>query len=224
MSFPSNLQVASALIYPTRSSTQASQQARSFIRYRLKVDGTVSDTDQRPLIGAIATALADPQHAGPLPPFLGAIDALVPLPSHAPLVQGGLWIAYRIAQELLAAGIGRQICPWVLRTQTIARSSASSAQNRPQPPDHFASTSLSRDALEQMFPPENFCLVDDVVTRGSTAVGCAAHLLQQFPSVPVFLLSLARTETDRDLQTSGEIWEPKLEAISYSGQGWPHRA
>ncbi len=60
---------------------------------------------------------------------------------------------------------------------------------------------------------DNFVIVDDIVTRGATILGCANRLLEAFPEANVAAFAAIRTMSDPD--TFVRIIDPRVGRISY---------
>ena len=69
---------------------------------------------------------------------------------------------------------------------------------RPSPTYHEASL---RCHSELVFSPASSTLVDDVVTRGSTLLGCAWALAARFPDVPIRALAVVRTVSKLEISS-----------------------
>ena len=92
-----------------------------------------------------------------------------------------LWVPERIANALLAKGLGRAVAPCLIRTKAVRKSAFSPASERPRPADHYDSLSV-QTSLSSI---DEISLVDDVITRGSTLMGAANRLLDVFPQATV---------------------------------------
>ena len=208
----SELIVGSALIYPSRGVSPASQEAKSFIRYGIKQ--AAEDKDER-AVRRVLEYLK--QQSGPVEELLRDAGILVPAPRRTPRLKDSLWPAERIALEMYKGGIGQQISPLLNRQKAVPPSSGirDSAQ-RPDPDLHYASLEIIlQGEIYRSREIQKITIVDDVVTRGSTLIGCAARLRNAFPHTDVQAFALARTETEVDLATTQEMLDPLRERISY---------
>jgi hypothetical protein len=211
VSYPSNLIVASALIYPSGDGSALGKMAREFVVYRIKQDQPVAP---KALVGAIAftvdrmkTRFTD----SPLGDFFRAGGALVPVPGHACLATGALWPAKRICEEMIRNRIGDEVMLCLQRTQTVSKSATARPGERPGPDNHYESISCSRP----LRAPSRLILVDDVVTRGATLIACARHLREHFPDVEIVAFAIARVDRDARMQDMTKILDPKVETITY---------
>ena len=125
----------------------------------------------------------------PLDQSFAGDPVLVPLPRSGLAQKHSHWPAKRISDALVAKGIGKRVEP-ILTRQTAIRKSAGAA-SRPSPQEHY-------DSLALVLPihADNVILVDDVITRGSTALGVAWRVLEAMPSATVKIFAIARTLTD----------------------------
>ena len=47
-------------------------------------------------------------------------------------------------------------------------------------------------------PPKEIVLVDDIITRGSTMLGCASRIKEIFPDIPIKGFAVLRTMSNPD--------------------------
>lgn len=116
---------------------------------------------------------------------------LVPVPSSAPLVEGGLWVPERIAQHLLEFGARGNVHTCLVRTTSIKRQKrGTSAADRPTFTEQLESLRFVPSLVP---PPTSIVLVDDVVTSGTTALACAEVLRSALGAeVDMFLYAAIR--------------------------------
>lgn len=149
--------------------------------------------------------------------LLEQAGALVPVPASAPPVKDGLWVSEVICQELLRAGVGDQVRPLLTRVRRVQKSSTSSdPEDRPDPTEHATSMVCERELLDCT----RLTLVDDVVTRGSTMMGCILKLRENYPDIEVQGFALARVE-EAELQEPSQMLSPKLETVTYTPDSTP---
>lgn len=203
----SNLEVGSALIFPSRGHNQGSLDAVNFIKYRVKQnENNIIDTLIRKRLGTVI-------QNGILSEVFDGDPVLVPVPGHARRVDGGLWVAEKISEALVSVGLGQRVAPLLLREKAVPRSSGtSSGSMRPNPLRHYESLSLSGNPG---YAPK-IVLIDDVVTRGSTLIGCASRLEEFFPEVSLTSFALARVDNANDLAEVAQMLSPVIEDIRYN--------
>lgn len=147
-------------------------------------------------IGALC---ADSAVAERLGDAFGPDAVLVPVPRSQPLEPGALWPALRIAEELARHGLAREVRPLLVRKEAIVKSALQrTAASRPQPLDHARTIHLE-GALP--FGLQRIVLVDDVVTRGATFVGCAAVIAAALPDSNIRGFAAVRTMSDQEIDT-----------------------
>jgi predicted amidophosphoribosyltransferase len=166
-----------------------SQEANEIVWYEIKRgEGTK--------IEAYVETILEEHPQSILKEFLSNAGALIPVPKHSLHQPGNSWVAERITKALQGHGIGEAVFPLLRRIQAVPRSSGVGPSSmRPTVTQH-------RDSLEVdqgLFSSEKVTLIDDVVTMGSTLLGCAAELRDINPAVQVQAFALCRTETGKKL-------------------------
>ncbi|MFW5852943.1 MAG: ComF family protein [Nanoarchaeota archaeon] len=114
--------------------------------------------------------------------------SLVPVPKSSLMTTDALWVPYRIAKELEKIDLGT-LFPCLERIKAVPRSSHSKPEDRPRPIDHYHSIKV-KSLVHQ---PKKIMLVDDIITRGSTLIGCSSVLRERYPQVPIFAFAVIRT-------------------------------
>ena len=132
--------------------------------------------------------------------FFGDDVTLVPLPRSVPFKQkDALWPAMRICRALEARGLCRDVQPLLVRTRPVPKSALQrSAGSRPDPRTH-AETLAAKDDTGVL--RARICLVDDVVTRGSTLLGAAWCLRRVWPTASVVGFAAVRTMSKQEIRT-----------------------
>jgi hypothetical protein len=120
---------------------------------------------------------------------LGPDVTLIPAPRSAPLVDGALWPARRISEELVKRGLGREVLPIVKRSKAVPKSSHAAAGARATVEQHIESLSL--DNL--LSNPKRVTIIDDVVTKGRTLLATGTLLEERFPEAQHGAFALIRT-------------------------------
>jgi len=116
---------------------------------------------------------------------------LIPIPKSTLMKEGTLWVPKRIALELEKQGLGRYT-DLLERISSVNRSSTSSPADRPKPEDHYNSI-IVKNQLIEVGENTKFVLVDDVITRGSTLLGCANRILDVWSNVEIYGFAIFRT-------------------------------
>jgi hypothetical protein len=196
----SEIAYGSLLAYSPRGSSEISTSSQ-------RVCYNVKNGDPTTLARAIQLLQEHFARGEPLSKFLGLDVTLVPMPRSAPLVAGGLWPAEKIAQEMLAANLAGRLVPALARATAVPKSSRAQPGGRPGVSQHYESLI----AQPMVGAGNNIVIVDDVVTKGSTALAAGTRLAEVFPQATVRLFALVRTkglvpEVDRILEpTIGTI-------------------
>lgn len=214
----SSLHFGAFLVYGPRATTRPGANARRFVRPYLKEDrylpGGKETASQFVARRLRETLEENPQALGE--EIFEQDPILVPVPRSAPLAPGGLWPAERIARALVEEGIGANVAPLLVRQTPVARSSQGfTAQARPSPLAHYESIAVGTLAA----PTGPLLLVDDVITRGSTLIGCASRLAETFPETPLRAFAVVRTLSDAE--DIAVMRQPCAGVIHYtSGRVW----
>ncbi|OVE74902.1 hypothetical protein BVX95_00855 [archaeon D22] len=129
----------------------------------------------------------------PFKNFFGENVDLVPVPKSSLMKKGSLWVPEKIAKALSNQGLGN-FYPCLERVQSVSKSSYSKSSERPKAIDHFNTIKF----VPQIHQPNEIILVDDVITRGSTIMGCANVLRKQFPNISIKGFAVLRTISNPD--------------------------
>lgn len=146
----------------------------------------------------IGQRFEDAFNAGRFRGFLGEDVLLVPAPRSAPFrVKDAVWPAMRICRELEGRRLCRGLAPLLVRHQRVTKSALHRrGRDRPSPLDHENSMRCA-DVL--LATPSRITIVDDVVTRGSTFLGCARVLATRFPNAELRALAVVRTMSKQEI-------------------------
>ena len=127
--------------------------------------------------------------------YLGDDMVLVPVPRSAPRRGNALWPALELCEALREAGLGRSVETLLERVSAVPKSALiRRGTERPSPAVHAASLR----AVEVLLDAPTVTLVDDVITRGSTLLGCAAVLRAARPAVTVHAFAFLRRVEELD--------------------------
>lgn len=134
---------------------------------------------------------------GVLAKFFDGAGVFVPVPGSAPTKQGVPSVAVDLAAALVREGLGAGIWPGLVRRSAVSKSSTAAAGARPTVAQHYESLALAPIA----YAPNQFLLIDDVVTRGRTLLAAASRLREAYPNARIRAFALLRTMGYvRDLQ------------------------
>lgn len=207
---PSELTFGSFLVYPSRADTDIKARYQKAV-LSIKGDRFIRGQHMRwPEYAAKRLNTALPET--PLDGFFPEDAALVPLPRSGLLQKNALWPARRICDELVKQGLGATVEPIVQR-ETGMRKSATS-ESRPSPQEHF-------ESFARVLPihRDEIVLVDDIITRGSTALAAAWAILEVMPQARVTAFAMARTTWDEP----SDIVDAVVGVIVYEGRNFLRR-
>lgn len=149
--------------------------------------------------------------------YFGAETVLIPMPKSGKMLENELWVPFRIAKAMNAAGIGRAVIPSLIRATPIRKAAWSPSWERPTAQEHFDTM-----AVETMTKPDQVVLVDDVVTTGATLLGGANRLMSVFPDVKISAFAAIRTQSNRlDFEYDAGAVEG---TITLQDNGWTKRS
>ena len=116
-------------------------------------------------------------------------DRAVPIPASAPSEDGSAWVSTRLANALVAAGLGATCWPGLQRTRSVRKSSGARPGARPSVAEHRLSLQVERSES----PPRQILLIDDVVSRGRTLFAASLCVREAFPTAEIRAFALLRT-------------------------------
>ena len=183
----SQLEFGALLSYTPRGSTQKAQHSKNVMQ-ALKRDQFVGEP---PILMSewIAKVVNQKMAELPFASFFQPNTILVPVPKSSLMQPNTLWGPERIATALVAAGIGKQVASWLIRTKAVPKAALSSPDERPTAEQHYDSITVQG----ALFNPDEIVLIDDVVTRGATFLGCANRLADAFPQCRIRAFAAMRT-------------------------------
>lgn len=194
------LEYATIFNYHSRCQTQAgkdSVKAKNWFKGGKEFYiGRAIDIISKPDLTDIRNYLSDLQYT------------LVPVPRSHQIKPGSIWPSLTICNEMLNRGYGYQVSQIISRTKTI-RSNSTSIGNR-------STVAEQRDSIkiDLLFSPSNnFILVDDILSTGTTMYACALEILVSYPGAHIKTFSLMRT---RHFETEiTDLVEPFINWIHY---------
>jgi hypothetical protein len=161
-------------------------------------------------IARIALRFEEAVGDGKFRQFLGNDVVLVPAPRSAPFKsKDAAWPARQICDALASRGLCATVEDWLERHTTVKKSALTRKGTERPGPDQHAATLRCGDVLAP--PPARITIVDDVVTRGATLLGCARVIAARFPETEVRALAVVRTMSKQEIQSmlapvEGRIW------------------
>lgn len=207
---PSELLFGSLLVYAPQGTSEPSVQSQQVARHIKNCRTTY--------IRRVGLRFRECFERGLFRDMLGPEVALVPVPRSPPGVKDMLWPALRICEELRERGLGEDVERLLERHRAVAKSALTSrGAERPSPDEHEASLRCV-SVLKQA--RGHITIVDDVVTRGSTLLGCAWTLARCFPDATIRALAVVRTMSGHEVE---EILAPIDDGRIYMRAGVPRR-
>jgi len=198
----------SLLTYTPRGNLTEHFRSRTVMR-NLKNDEVL--TSGNLMSTAIAQTLRNDHKNYPFSDYFNEKTMLVPTPKSSLPQRDELWVPQRITSALENQGLGiNEAC--LTRVTPLPRSSTSLASNRPKAIQHYDSLQVGESLLE----PKEIVLVDDVITRGATAMGAVNRLIEAFPKASIRVFAAMRTMSNPD--EFSKIIEPCVGTISLVGE------
>jgi hypothetical protein len=114
----------------------------------------------------------------------------VPMPRSAPLVPNALWPTMLICEEMAKQGVVTGVQPLLKRTAAVLKSATAPPGQRPTPQQHYDSLAVDTTLIPAS---SHLVIVDDVITKGSTALAAHARISEAFPFVSTHFFALVRT-------------------------------
>ncbi|GAA4277523.1 hypothetical protein [Aquimarina mytili] len=180
----SELDYATFARYTTRGNSENGRKSR-------RLGGAVKNGNRTVIQNALKVIVSTPE----LMDFFGKDAILVPVPRSSLYREGNLWPTKVIAEEMLKAGIGIEVCTCLERITAVPKSGfQTNAADRPSVQRHYESLAAHFDFLES----NNMILVEDIITLGRTTFACASRLSDAFPNATVKAFGLFRTRGFED--------------------------
>lgn len=178
----SEIAYGSLLVYSPRGTSEVCKQSRD-ICYKVKAGDSAT-------LQLVARRIREHVDRRDMLAELFAADlTLVPMPRSAPLVSGALWPSDKIAQSLLGVGLGSHVVPILERTTAVAKSSHAAPGERPAVQQHFDSFR----AHARVEASDRILVIDDVITKGATALAAVSRLAETYPRARIEVLAIIRT-------------------------------
>jgi len=165
----SELPFGSYLVYSPRGSSEVSRKSRQ-LRDAVKAG-------HGPTLRNIVAHLKQNFDGSGLAAVLGPDVTLVPCPRSRPLVEGALWPGRLIAEELVRAGLGRQVLISLERMEAVPKSAFQARGERPNARKHYDTIRATAD----LAATARITLVDDFLSKGNTVLGAASRLAEVYP-------------------------------------------
>jgi hypothetical protein len=182
----SELAFGACMAYSVRGESDDAKRSRDW-RSALKNEQLVGHP-RRPMSQLFAQRLLARLEETRFRELLTRNAVLVPMPSSRLLKPNSLWVPHRLANALLAEGLGRDVQPCLERTVALPKSAWSDGDERPSAQRHYETLR----ARKLLFEPDEIVLVDDVVTRGATLIGAASRLHEALPNARISAFAAMR--------------------------------
>ena len=213
------LEFASVLSYiPREGGGDLGDQSRDMMR--ILKDGRMIGSPPAPLSDLLARLIkSGVPDVADIASMLGPTAVLVPVPKSSLFKEGSLWVPEQIADSFVRSGLGSRSARLLTRTRAIAKAATSLSSGRPRPTalDHLQTLAVQTELRSA----EEIVLIDDVVTTGSTLIGCANKLLESYPSITIRGFAAMRAVSNPlDFR---HILDPIVGLITLRSDGHCHR-
>ena len=157
----------------------------------------------------IAKIIKEKLETYPFSDYFNKDTILIPTPKSSLQQNNDLWVPQRITSSLERNGLGKnKEC--LSRETPLPKSSKAFAADRPKASQHYDSMKVKKLS----FKPKKIVLVDDVITRGATALG-AINKLESFPDANIHVFAVMRTITNsRSLFCCNELFGVGIKMVS----------
>jgi len=183
----SQVNFCSLFSYDPYGTTQEANDAKAYT-YALKDGKSPRIINPFLMPDYVADKLCERITVYPFNSFFKSNTVLVPMPGHAVMQKDSLWVPHQIASVLECRGLGK-VSSYLYRWETMRSAHRCLAQNRPTAQEHYDSIA-TRDV--GLFEPEEILLIDDIITQGATAMGCANLLCGVFPKSNIQVFEAVR--------------------------------
>ena len=180
----------SLLTYTPRGNQTKHHKSRAIMR-KLKNDAVLQSGNL--MSSLIAQIIRNELDSYPFSDYFNETTMLIPTPKSSMLQKDGLWVPQRITSALENKGLGiNEEC--LIRNTPLPKSSKVSAPDRPKAFQHYESMGVR----ESLLHPREIVLVDDVITRGATALGAVNKIKEAFPNASIRVFAAIRTISNSD--------------------------
>jgi len=184
----SQLEIGALLTYSPRGTTPKAIHSKGVMQ-ALKRDQIVGNPPSILMSEWIAEKVKQKMAELPFASFFQPNTILVPVPKSSLMQPNTLWVPERIATALVSVGIGKQVASCLIRSKAVPKAALSSPSERPTAQQHYESITVQGI----LFKPDEIVLIDDVITRGATLLGCANRLADAFPQCRIRAFAAMRT-------------------------------
>jgi hypothetical protein len=113
---------------------------------------------------------------------------------------------------MVEAKLGQGVSVLLRRRELVPKSAFARPEDRPKARRHYE----SMEVTEPLARPKKVLLVDDVITRGATLIGCATRLEETFPGLEIRAFGLLRPETGGEIDA---FRQPCMGVITLDSEG-----
>ena len=211
----SKLEFGSYLTYTPRPNSELAKRSKNIMIY-LKSEGNIG-TPPKFMSEFIADRLKESIDQMPFKHFFNENVSLVPVPKSSLMQSNALWVSEKIANALSKQAFG-SFYPCLKRIKPVQKAAYAVPSNkRPKPIDHYNSI----ECQQLVHRPKEIVLIDDIITRGSTLLGCANRVKEIFPDVPIRAFAVIRTISESD--DFKKIEDPCVGTITLLSNNDTHR-
>ena len=205
----SELEFGSYLTYSPRGKSELAKRSKNIMIY-LKSEGNIG-TPPKFMSEVVAYRMKESIDQMPFKHFFNENVSLVPIPKSSLMQQNALWVSEKIAKALSKQAFGN-FYPCLKRIKPVQKAAYAVPSNRrPKAIEHYNSI----ECQQLIHRPKEIVLIDDIITRGSTLLGCASRLKEIFPDVPIRAFAVIRTISHPD--DFKKIEDPCIGTITRSG-------
>lgn len=201
----SELEFGSYLTYSPRGNSDLAKRSRNWM-IRLKSESSI-DNPPKFMSQLVADSIKGSIDKMPFKHFFSSNVSLVPVPKSSLMQPNTLWISEKIAKALARQEFG-DFYPCLKRVKPLRKAAYSNP--RPKAIDHYNTI----ECQPLVHRPKEIVLVDDIITRGSTLLGCASRLKEIFSDIPIRAFAVMRTMSDPNEFT--KIEDPCVGKITLS--------